>query len=146
MLLKRPFSFSDASTNVALPSFGGTPAAALALFRLRRVQSHLYVGLYQRSAWKANENAWTFIWSEYAKLQEWFETSLSKVDPVAARVVELEHNFWCVYLLTSSPRCPVRDAHAEGIKARHAARLPQLLKDEAVRPFYAGLMKNQMGQ
>ncbi|KAF2102935.1 hypothetical protein NA57DRAFT_52477 [Rhizodiscina lignyota] len=93
MLCKRPFSFSDASINVALPSAGNTPSAALALFRLRKLQSELYAGLHQRSAWDGAENAWTFIWSEYAKLQEWFETSLTKVDVVAARIVEIEYNF-----------------------------------------------------
>jgi hypothetical protein len=136
MLSKRPFSFSDASINVSIPSAsGGTPSAALALFRLRRIQSEIYAGLYQRSTWIVRENVWTFVWSEYAKLQEWYETALTKVDTVASHLIELEYNFSCVFLLTPSPRLSALDSHAEGIKARHSSRLSQLMQ-HGVQPFY----------
>lgn len=147
MTYKRPFSFSDDSTGVASASNGSCTAGALALFKLRQIQSEFYAALYQPSSkpsYDGSEDPWAYVWRIYGKLGDWLQTSLTRVDASSASVIDLEYNASCAFLLGSSPRCPSPDAHAMSLRLQHVSRFTVLLNENGDL-FYLRALESLVG-
>ncbi|OCL05972.1 hypothetical protein AOQ84DRAFT_297858 [Glonium stellatum] len=130
----RAFSFSDDSTNVALPFSSGSlsPAknspkthvwlqsfdAALDLFRIRQIQSTWYMDLFQsgRDAWP---DPYPYIWRTYEEMTSWFQNMPSTALPSTNAFFELELLYSYVYILSPSPRIPRICEYAQRLIFEH---------------------------
>ncbi|KAI9782930.1 MAG: hypothetical protein M1839_004405 [Geoglossum umbratile] len=128
MVHARAFSFTDESTNVALPSLPTKLAAhdppennqiwqqpldsALHIFRLRQLQSSWYQDLFQ-SGDKPLANQDRYIFGACEKMREWAETIPGTVPTQVREQFELEALYSYVYVLG-----PTRKMHTISDPAR----------------------------
>ncbi|RKF53447.1 Positive regulator of purine utilization [Golovinomyces cichoracearum] len=159
----RSFSFTDDSTNVALPSKIFTENTqinclqrdpmedALLLFKFRMIQSSWYQELFQSSQ-SALANSSTFIWQICQKMQKWAETIPECVSAHRKQLFDLELYYSYVYCLAPSSRVKAVSAHGKSLIFHYSIKYIQKLAEifhtptnysfytyhEALRVFFVG--------
>ncbi|KAF2866451.1 fungal-specific transcription factor domain-containing protein [Massariosphaeria phaeospora] len=131
----RAFSFSDDSAHVGLPFHASVTSpkhsspqsqvfmesfdTALALFRIREIQSEWYMDLFQsgREPW---QDPYPYIWKTYAKMTEWFQDMPDNTLPAIRGFYELELLYSYVYILSPSPRVPHIHEYAQRLIFEHS--------------------------
>lgn len=131
----RSFSFSDDSASVAFPyaeKIRSPPTSpvgnkifwaqshepALALFKLRRIQSAWYTQLFQ-SGREPLLDPYASIWKAYHEMSKWFEDLSKSIAPTMHEYFELELLYSYTYLLSPNPRCPEPSEHAQRLAFEH---------------------------
>jgi hypothetical protein len=166
----RAFSFSDDSAHVSLPFHNSSTSpkhsspqtqvflhsfeAALAYFKIRKIQSEWYTDLFQssREIW---HDPYPYIWKTYAKMTDWYQSMPASTLPSMKAFFELELLYSYVYILSPSPRIPHIDEYAQRLIFEHciayATNLISLLSKSAniTRPavtFYDAMRAYMTGR
>lgn len=92
--------------------------SALDLFRIREIQSEWYMDLFQ-SGREPLQDAYPYIWKQYAKMSEWFQDMPQSTLPAVKAGFELELLYSYVYILSPSPRIPHISEYAQRLIFEH---------------------------
>jgi hypothetical protein len=144
LILHRDFSIEEGSVNVAFPSAASTPAAALAMFQLRVLQTEVLAALNEISGVPPNTDREQHVWDLYNSLAEWAKSSgSSSSDLATARALSVEYEFTCCYLFYPSSLLKMPEEQTQPLRSKHASTYFELIGTATALPLFVRAIGNQ---
>lgn len=149
--LQRPFSFSDASVNVAMPSTGSgaspgehnhiflrSPVPALHIVKIRKILSSGYQDMYYSSR-EVSAQPLVQIWTLCSQSQQWHKECPKKAPSHFSLLYRLELIYTMIILLSPSHRYPVLSDYNKALLfdqcMDYISQIHQVLANPSLLPF-----------